>query len=142
MRSSAERCSSSKVLNTICSNCKSGDGQGDIQLQSPAVNKKLREKKKGRRQDTFWSLSFSKLHKSDNNFEQQHNTTWLLWMMCVAKKRRNGYILWMRLCMWPSKDRLCDILNCDARMISIFVSQVTECIILVDFIQYRYDFLL
>ena len=50
MRSSAERCSSSKVLNTICSNCKSGDGQGDIQLQSPAVNKKLgeEERKKAR----------------------------------------------------------------------------------------------
>ena len=42
--------SSSKVLNTICSNCKSGDGQGDIQLQSPAVNKKLgeEERKKAR----------------------------------------------------------------------------------------------
>ena len=51
MRSSAERCSSSKVLNTICSNCKSGDGQGDIQLQSPAVNKKVEgeeERKKAR----------------------------------------------------------------------------------------------
>ena len=45
-RSSAERCSSSKVLNTICSNCKSGDGQGDIQLQSPAVNKKLEEEER------------------------------------------------------------------------------------------------
>ena len=73
MRSSAERCSSSKVLNTICSNCKSGDGQGDIQLQSPAVNKKLgEEERKKARYFVGDSVSLSKLYKkSDNIFEQQ-----------------------------------------------------------------------